>query len=660
MEDQVGAGIPDLNEAERRLVRMMRSGEELDLAGKKYAGRPVPEKAMRGWGRAHTIRAAVIRDILLGRLGSNPDPHGIRLRGARISGRLDLEYVTAGIPLSLTSCLLTDGIVASGATLPALILRDSHLAHPDLPPLVADRLRSPLVDLRRSTLTASCETGGVNLEGADIGLLTADGATLVNEWGPAVDAGKCRISRDARFSRFEDEFTTRKFSASGRGDLGTIALQGARIDGILRCSGSIANASGPALEASDVTVGQNVILVVMEAEGDGSGGAVRLCRTHIGGSLSVLHANVTNETGPAVHADGLVVGQDVLLGEMTATAWGRSGAVRLNGGHIGGVLSCRGATLTNDRGAGGPALAADGLVVDQDVILNDGFSATGNGHLGVVRLAGAHIRGQLVCEDATLTSQTGPALATDGLIVGQDLYLLRVVATGGGDRGVLDLENTQVGGDFVYRPGEVANLTTPGSLVDVDGLTYQALPIGLTHREWLRVIRHDTPRYAAQPYQHLAAALSARGDDGEARDVLIAQRQDQLDRKALTGTGQRAWARFTGVVLGYGYRPSRALLYLLGVVIASVMLATTLGAHGALAQPDPAGAAKPAVPCTIVERIAVGLDLGEPLVSVSAQCAQTTTTAGDDLTILRWILQITAWALATLFVAGFTSAVRKT
>ena len=34
--------------------------------------------------------------------------------------------------------------------------------------------------------------------------------------------------------------------------------------------------------------------------------------------------------------------------------------------------------------------------------------------------------------------------------------------------------------------------------------------------------------------------------------------------------------------------------------------------------------------------------------------------AGDLLTIARWILQLAAWALAALFITGFTGIVRKT
>ncbi|MDQ3765348.1 MAG: hypothetical protein M3460_28935 [Actinomycetota bacterium] len=48
---------------------------------------------------------------------------------------------------------------------------------------------------------------------------------------------------------------------------------------------------------------------------------------------------------------------------------------------------------------------------------------------------------------------------------------------------------------------------------------------------------------------------------------------------------ERLWARITGITLGYGYQPWRALLFLVSVVVTSVVLAITLGAHGALVHP---------------------------------------------------------------------------
>jgi hypothetical protein len=41
-------------------------------------------------------------------------------------------------------------------------------------------------------------------------------------------------------------------------------------------------------------------------------------------------------------------------------------------------------------------------------------------------------------------------------------------------------------------------------------------------------------------------------------------------------------------------------------------------------------------------------------------CQPTPSVEGDTLTVARWILQLAAWALAALFIAGFTGIVRTT
>jgi hypothetical protein len=49
-----------------------------------------------------------------------------------------------------------------------------------------------------------------------------------------------------------------------------------------------------------------------------------------------------------------------------------------------------------------------------------------------------------------------------------------------------------------------------------------------------------------------------------------------------------------------------------------------------------------------------------PIWTARTNCDITSTAAGQMLAVGGWILQLLAWAFATLFVAGFTSAVRKT
>ena len=141
----------ELTSVEQSLVDHVMSGESLDLAAEDEE---IDEAAMRSWGKSRACRASVIRDILRGRLAADPDPHGLRLRGARITGRLDLEDLTTDLDFELSDCLLEDGLIARDARLFTLILTGCHLEHPTEPPLEVDRLTCSLLSPRqRSSAT---------------------------------------------------------------------------------------------------------------------------------------------------------------------------------------------------------------------------------------------------------------------------------------------------------------------------------------------------------------------------------------------------------------------------------------------------------------------------------------------------------------------------
>jgi hypothetical protein len=246
-----------------------------------------------------------------------------------------------------------------------------------------------------------------------------------------------------------------------------------------------------------------------------------------------------------------------------------------------------------------------------------------------------------------------------------------LVVDGAGPRCALRLLGAQLGGELQCAGATVTHRSDPAHRWLVDGLRYRGVPrvdpAGRHRDAWLELLRAATPAYAAQPYQQLAAGYRADGHDADVRAVLMRQRRDQLDRGALTRRGDRAWARVTGALLGYGYQPWRALVGLAAVLAVSVALAVALGAAGGLDRPaeatrPPAAVPAPRVPCTAVQTIAAGLDLGTPFLPAArgGSCETTTDPAGDVLTATRWVLQLAAWALAALFVAGFTGIVRRT
>jgi hypothetical protein len=597
-----------LTSVEQSLVEHVCRGEWLDLAADDEA---VDEAAMRSWSDSRTCRATVIRDILRGRLAADPDPHGLRLRGARITGRLDLQSLITDVNLELRDCLLVEGVLARDARLAAVVLAGCQLEHPAEPPLDGARLTCSVLILTRARVVGHASNGAINLYGAHI--------------GGNLDCTRAKLRND----------------------------------------------SGPALSAERLQVGQGMFLRGgFTATGSGGDGAVRLLGAHIGGNLNCEGAKLHNKSGPALYADGLHVDQRMFLrGGFTATGSGSDGAVNLLGARIGGQLDCSRAKLRNNSG---PALHADSLQVDQSMFLTDGFTATGSGGYGAVNLAFARIGGHLECDGAKLhnksgcievelSNDSGPALVAFGLQVDRTMTIGGRF-TGGGEGAALVLINARVGGWFLFAPAPLEHKVDSHRRLAVDGLTYVGVPQGISPHDWWDLLRHGTTYYAAQPYQQLAAGYRADGDDGRARRTLMKQRDDQLARTRLSWP-ERLWGKITKVTLGYGYAPGRALLFLAAVVALSCVLAVALGAHGALAQTSKTAGAGQS--CTVVQQVSVGLDLNLPVgTSVArADCDLTTDSASVTaawLTAIGWVLRLLAWAFAALFIAGFTSAVRKT
>jgi hypothetical protein len=235
-------------------------------------------------------------------------------------------------------------------------------------------------------------------------------------------------------------------------------------------------------------------------------------------------------------------------------------------------------------------------------------------------------------------------------------------ATGAGAMAAVDLSGARVDGALTFNSKSPKHATDPHRRLAVDGLGYTGVPQEISAQDWLELLRHGTPGYAAQPYQQVAAGYRALGDERQARDILMAQRNDELTRTD-TRWSERWWGRITRVTLGYGYQPWKALLFLAGVLVISCLLAVALGFHGALAQTN--NTASPGRPCTVIQQLSVGLDLNLPVgTSVArAGCDLTKHSASATaawLTIIGWVLRLLAWAFAALFIAGFTSAVRKT
>lgn len=297
-----------------------------------------------------------------------------------------------------------------------------------------------------------------------------------------------------------------------------------------------------------------------------------------------------------------------------AEGTGELGAVRLPGAVIGTMLNLSGATIRNPEG---PALVADYLHTGSNVMLGDGFRAEGRRDSGTVRLIGARVGGQLVCEGG----QAHAAEPTD-------------IA--------FNLAQARVAGDLLLPASFAAGM------LDLTGLTYQGEPRGATLPEWLDMLAHRTSYYASQPYFQLAAAHAGAGHERNVRRIHIARQKDLLRRGDL-GLWGRVWHRITGLTVGYGHRPGVALLWLIGTLAMSVFLTVFAGMAGLLGR------------CSVVEQIGTAFNAATPLVKADNQRCVVDAGRGLGQAVLAtsWVLQVLSWAFLTLFVAGFTGLMRR-
>jgi hypothetical protein len=572
----VSERLGDLTSRERQLVDAAASGDVLVCS---QLFQPIEELSATD-NPEHTIRAELLRELLLERCDKSLDPRGVRLGGARITGMLDLSHVEAAVGMELWGCSFDHPVLLVGAHLPWL------------------------------TLTGSCV--------------------------PALDGDRLQVDGDF--------FLDGGFRATGGGELGAVRLLGAHITGALSLSGAeLMNEAGPALQGERLQVDGGLFLRGLRATGHSQLGTVRLIAARITGQLLLSGAELMNETGPALHGDRLQVNGGLFLDKgFRATGHGERGAVRLLDAHITGPLLLRGAKLTNEAG---PALTGDQLQVNGGLFLDEGFRATGHGERGAVRLLYAHITSQLVLRGAELANEAGP---------------------------VLNLANAET--KTISLPPEVicpqgaagrSTCDVTARRVALSGLVYTSLK-DIHWSQWLHLIICHTDGYQPQPYQQLAAARRAAGNDADARKILIAQQQDLRERGDLGGWLTRTVHCLWGKLGGYGYRTGRIAFTLLIVLLAAAGLGVMAGhihtSPGRYVAMHTAQADNPHGPCSLTEQIGVGIDRGLPLgtIGIRGRCDfDTTSRRGQAVTWATWVLQFLVWALATLFVAGYVSLIRK-
>lgn len=394
----------------------------------------------------------------------------------------------------------------------------------------------------------------------------------------ALDLKFCRIPFPLRFTgcTLQGEFYLRSakllalfltdckaehgISADGLSAQGDVFLRGLEVKGELRfvsaqiggdldCSGAAFAAERKGLNADRANITGGVFLT----EKFSSLGEIRFLGARIGGSLNCSGAKLAGRE--AFNADGAKISGDVFLGKEFSS----SGTVRFPGAQIGGSLDFSGSTLT----AEGNAVIADGAEITGDVFLREKFSS-----LGTIRLPGARIGGDLDCSGARIKVLICEHMRLKGNLIwtairdpknsylnlhGASVKVLHDDDASWLARGSLAVRGLEYGDLTRHEPSTEAhlnrNVLPPQRKLDAG-----------ERIRWL-CLQSERNRLDPQPWMWLAKLFKEKGQDGDARWVLLSFRL----RQAIAGSWLRLPHRVLSALLSW--EPLLVLLFFIAFLV---------------------------------------------------------------------------------------------
>ncbi|MGW6908258.1 hypothetical protein [Streptomyces sp. NPDC054940] len=512
-----------------------------------------------GWcDEVAEVRGSALRYLLI----AAPSPYRgcqarLQLRGARVTGDLDLAEVTVAGSIRLARCLFEDVVRLDNAHLGAAF----ELNACTMPGLILAGARITL----ECEIVACTVTGTVDLRSLAVEnrLSFSDTAIRPPHGEAALDAQSIEVGED--------------FWASGLDCAGTVYLNSARIQDVLAFRGTrISGDSG--LQAPELTVGGGLFL----DSGFSGTGQINLYGASIGGSVRLDDCQLDGPgAGPGAYALNLScaeIGGDIWAGRGLAV----QGPVVLQDTSVRGSVVLKGARfdVSSSVPAADAALNASRLRVGGDLDCREGFVAH-----GMIDLRDARIGGSVLFEGAELTALDNgyPALRGNGVETGGVFNLCdgftahgrislnsvtvrsRVclddaalhtpaddwaVSFVGSSATILSLRLREAPtGVFALRHSRIGLLRDapdawPRGLV-LDGAVYDSLEPALPAQARLPWLGRDPAGFVPQPYEQLAATYQRQGRDADARALLVAKHRSMRRTLSLPA---RLWSRVAAVV----------------------------------------------------------------------------------------------------------------
>lgn len=602
------------------------------------------------------VRGSALRHLLIAAPSSRPGCQArLRLRGARVTGELDLAEVTVVGSIRMDRCRFDDAPRLDNAHLDAAF----ELNACTMPGLSLVGARVTL----ECQVTACTVTGTVDLRSLTVGnwLTLKDTVVRPAPGEAAIDAQSVEVGED--------------LWAPGLVCTGPVFLNSARIQDVLAFRGTRISGDSGCLQAPELTVGGGLYL----DSGFSGVGQVNLYGASIGGSVSMSDCQLDGPgAGPGAYALNLACAE--IGGDLQAErGLVVQGPVDLRDTSVRGSVVLKGARfdISSNRTTAGAALNASRLRVGGDIDCRDGFVAH-----GMIDMRDSRIGGSIHFEGAELTAldTRHPALRGNGVETGGVFNLCDGFTAHGRlslisvtvrsrvclDDAVLDTPADEWAMSFVGSSATILSLRLrdapagvialqhsrigllrdaptawPAGLI-LDGAVYDSLHPALPAQARLPWLGRDPAGFVPQPYEQLAATYQRQGHDADARTLLVAKQRSM--RRTLMPAA-RLWSLLQDATVGYGYRPLRAVWLLLCLLTTGTALFTAW-------PPTTVGDGKaPRFQAAIYT-----LDLLLPLVDLGQERSYAPTG------IMQWgavALIGMGWLLATTVAAGASRVLRR-
>jgi hypothetical protein len=519
------------------------------------------------------------------------DPEtAVDLQGAKAAGPISVSECTLRGMVNLTYLRTTAGIEVQRTTCSAeivsLALMGAHIGG-DL--VIGDDVECfGMAGVSNATVDGMVHVHGADFFGEDGKALTFAGSTI----GRTLKLGPgCR---------FDDH----------------LGLSGLRVGGNVDLDGIEVNAPGnPQAIHLDGSVIQGALMCTdLRCRGTfhSTGVTVEQVQFH--------HASIDAGRGTALVLDSVTTGGSVYVRGCTL-----DGGLSLSGADVGGQVSVKQSTLTG-RDEEALALVAaqirSTLLIQPETTIRGHRVSLAQARIGALcSFDGADLEGTLLCNLAGLRVEGSLSLCFAKAPKLIDLS----------DASAIAYTDLRAQWALVYR---------------LEGFTYQRWRSigGETARDRLRWLERHVEDFSRQSYAACAAALDGEGRREDARLVLMEQMRRAGRQSGRIG---RAWSVALWALVGYGYRPRRAVAWFLGsLVLATVLFAVFHGDHVVQAHP---GDRVPGY-----SSLGYAADVLLPVIDLEQVDAWTATGVARDL---FWTFTLWGWILTTALAAAVTAVV---